>query len=117
MLNTDIPHTVRSLKEVHVSKNTSAMIALASEYLPPDPRHGDMADQASASHLSYLAVQLAPITEQRRREQAVLANPEKFASILGKRCEACRRKISEARLRAVPLTTFCINCEMEHHQK
>ena len=65
-----------------VSQSIRVVIARsAGEYLPPDPRHGDMADQASASHLSYLAVRLAPITEQREREKAVLANPEKFARL------------------------------------
>lgn len=81
--------------------------------LPPDLGHGDDQDRSIADSIVdqiHIARHFSPMVDQVNLSREIERNPERFAAIQGRRCSRCDEEISEARLRALPLTSICIDC-------
>ena len=82
-----------------------------AEMIDDDPSYSDAIDQAAASTDRNMAVQM------KNRERAILAQIDEALrrienGVFGN-CERCAESISEARIKAFPFTTLCIDCKAE----
>lgn len=123
LITASMSHTAQNLenlKEELLSRKASLeaeLIKSTEDLIEDEPMFPDAVDQAAADSGRDVAVRI------KNRERDILVELKEAIrriedGVFGI-CEECDEPISEARMRANPSTTLCINCkaELESHQQ